>query len=202
MFRHYRVKRTSGQALVEFALAATLIFTLLSAAIDLGMIFFTLQGLRTAAQEGATFGSYPVMNMNGNSIQSVDLNYTEIVNRVRFSGGDALSDDGNPTGFANLLDLDNNGTDDSTEGLINPRNASSYIYVENLKYFNDDLTATPTTCLTSTARRDMRNAGKYCYVRVTVSYEYRFFFPLAPAFGDTVRLRASYMMQVRSSFIG
>lgn len=46
MFRHSRTKRTRGQALVEFTLAATLIFTLLSAAVDLGLIFFTMQTLR------------------------------------------------------------------------------------------------------------------------------------------------------------
>ena len=43
----------TGQALVEFALAATLIFFLLAAAVDLGLIFFTIQGLHNAAQDGA-----------------------------------------------------------------------------------------------------------------------------------------------------
>lgn len=55
MFR--RLRRESGQALVELALAATLIFLLFSATVDLGMIFYTLQGLNNAAQEGAFYGS-------------------------------------------------------------------------------------------------------------------------------------------------
>jgi len=199
MFRHRRAKRTHGQALVEFALASTLIFMLLSAAVDLGLIFFTLQGLRTAAQEGATFGSHPVFVMNGSRVQEVKLNYIEIVERVRLAGGT------NPSGFANLIDLNNDGTRDEFDGSNIPSNytvPTNYIYIENLKYNNDDLTKAPTTCRTTTPSFDMRNAGKYCYVRVTVNYDYRFIFPLAPVFGDTIRLHASYMVRVRSSFIG
>ena len=37
----------TGQALVEFALAATLIFFLLAAAVDLGLIFFSLRAYTT-----------------------------------------------------------------------------------------------------------------------------------------------------------
>jgi hypothetical protein len=199
MFRHRQTKRSRGQALVEFALAATLIFTLLSAAVDLGLVFFTLQGLRVAAQEGATFGSHPVIIMSGSDVQAVDLDYAKIVDRVRRSGGNTSG------GFANLLDLDNNGADDSTQsgGIIDPKDAAnSYIYVENLRYNNDDLTATPTTCSTTLARQQMRNAGQYCYVRVTVSYNYKFIFPLAPVFGDTFKLKTSFTIRVRSSFIG
>jgi hypothetical protein len=55
MFR--RIQRATGQALVEFALAGVIIFLLFSAAVDLGMIFYTLQGLNNAAQEGAFYGS-------------------------------------------------------------------------------------------------------------------------------------------------
>lgn len=198
MFRRSRAKRTPGQALVEFALAATLIFVLLSAAIDLGLIFFTLQGLRTAAQEGANFGSHPVMVMNGGTLAAVDIPYNDVVQRVRLSGGPQAR------GFVNLLDLNNDGVNDQTQStIINPRSSSSYIYVENLKYAGDNVNAASSgPCETTIARQDMRNAGRFCYVRVTVSYNYRFIFPLAPAFADTFRLRASYMIRVRSSFIG
>jgi Flp pilus assembly protein TadG len=198
MFRHRRATRSRGQALVEFALAATLIFTLLSAAVDLGLMFFTYQAVRVAAQEGASFGSHPVIKMSGSDIQSVDLDYPKIVARVRHSGGDTGG------GFANLLDLDNNGQDDSLQGGVidNWNSSSSYIYIQNLQYFNDDLTTTPTTCATTLPRQEMRNAGKFCYVKVTVSYNYNFIFPLAPVFGNTIRLQASFLMRVRSSFIG
>ncbi|NTV63047.1 MAG: pilus assembly protein [Oscillochloris sp.] len=201
MFHRKRTKRSTGQALVEFALAATLIFTLLSAAVDLGLIFFTMQQLRAAAQEGATFGSYPQIYpenaTSGEAVQRVDLNYSEIINRVRHSSGDK-------SGFANLLDLDNDGTDDGSQGsVLNYTSSSAYIYIQNLRYNNDDLTQAPTgSCATTTARYQMRKAGEFCYVRVTVSYEYRFLFPLAPVFKDTIKLSASYMVHVRSSFIG
>ena len=205
MFRHHRAVRSSGQALVEFALAATLILTLLSAAVDLGLIFFAMQSLRVAAQEGATFGSHPIMVMSGTSIQAVNLNYDEIVKRVRFSSGEKSA------GFANLLDLNSDGVVDvpGTGGIIDPQSESSYIYVQLLKYPNDFLkdpdtgaAITPDICTTTTPGVDMRGAGKDCYVRVTVKYDYKFIFPFAPVFGGKVQLRTSFMIHVRSSFIG
>ena len=68
----------TGQALVEFALAATLIFFLLAAAVDLGLIFFSLQGIHNAAQEGAAYGSRWLI---GSSPRALDLN--SIRDRVR-----------------------------------------------------------------------------------------------------------------------
>ncbi len=198
MFRRNHSKRSSGQALVEFALAATLIFTFLAAAVDLGLIFFTMQALRTAAQEGATFGSYPSINTNSQGqITSVTINRTEIINRVRSSAGDPS------TGFVDLYDLNNNEVDDEFDsGVLDSTNANAFIYIENPRFANGNLNNTPTTCSTTTPHQGMRNAGQFCYVRVTVSYTYRFFFPLAPVFGDTIRLRSTHMMQIRSTFIG
>ncbi|MEI7768874.1 MAG: TadE family protein [Chloroflexales bacterium] len=205
MFRHRHAKRSRGQALVEFALAGTLIFTLLSAAVDLGLIFFSLQALRVAAQEGASFGSHPVMVMNGADVLAVDLPYAQIVDRVRRSGGDA------PRGIVNLLDLNNDGVDDSTQGgnLLTYNDPNSYIYIQNLKYVSDALydpttgaPLTPSTCATNLPRQQMRGAGQFCYVKVTVSYDYKFIFPLAPVFGSSVRLKTSFLIHVRSSFIG
>src|SRR6185369_12055589 len=46
-----------GQALVEFALFATLLFFMLAAAVDVGLMFFSYQAMASAAQEGANFGS-------------------------------------------------------------------------------------------------------------------------------------------------
>jgi TadE-like protein len=205
MFRHHRAVRSRGQALVEFALAATLILTLLSASVDLGLIFFAMQSLRVAAQEGATFGSHPVMVMSGTSVQAVDVDYAEIVKRVRLSSGEKSA------GFANLLDLNNDGVlDDAQSGIItSPKLARSYIYVQILKYPNDILSdpgtgtaIAPDVCTTTTAGADMRNAGQFCYVRVTVKYDYKFIFPFAPVFGGKVQLKTSFMIHIRSSFIG
>ncbi|WP_129628180.1 TadE/TadG family type IV pilus assembly protein [Candidatus Oscillochloris fontis] len=198
MFRRNCSKRSSGQALVEFALAATLIFTLLAAAVDLGLIFFTMQSLRTAAQEGANFGSYPrIVTNNDGAITEVRLDYDNIVNRVRASAGDPS------TGFVDMYDLNNNNNDDESDsGVLNYNNSNAFIYIENPRFANGNLSNTPTACPTTTPHQGMRNAGQYCYVRVTVSYNYRFFFPLAPVFSDTIRLRATHMMQIRSTFIG
>src|SRR5262245_17099118 len=101
--------RSKGQALVEFALMATLLFFLLAATVDLGLIFFTLQGLHNAAQEGATYGS----RWLNDSTSPATLDYTNIRLRVRMEAGNRGS------GFANLLDLNNNGTDDYTEDSAN-----------------------------------------------------------------------------------
>lgn len=197
MLRRHR--RSTGQALVEFALAATLIFVLLSAAVDIGLIYFSLQAMRAAAQEGANYGSYPVMVLNPDkSVKEVTLAYTEIVNRTRNASGTT----GN--GFAKLLDLNNNGIDDQAEGILSPTNPNSYIYVESLLDPNGDRNPTDATtaCRTTTPRVEMRNAGRNCYVRVTVRFDYKFIFPLAPVFSNTIPLRSSFIMPIRSSFIG
>lgn len=102
-----RLQREKAQALVEFALAATLIFFLLSATVDVGLMYLNMQALRVAAQDGATFGSYPSVVLNGNgTVAGVTLNFDEIRNRVRQSGGTR------PVGLSNLLDLDNDSTID------------------------------------------------------------------------------------------
>lgn len=208
------VGRAPAQAIVEFALASTLIFFLLAAAVDLGLIYFTMQGLRTAAQEGATFGSYPVpvyrsggndvyapANPSGLTFNRIDLHYPEIVNRVYGSGGNRNS------GFANLHDLNNNGQDDMAENL-HPTTASgasaadAWIRIENLFSNSGPPPAgqSPRACRGNVRGVELQNGGRNCYIRVTVSYNYRFLFPLAPAFGDTVRLSASHLMPVRSPF--
>jgi|ADGO01.1.fsa_nt_gi TadE-like protein. len=199
-----RISRTRGQAIVEFALAATLIFFLLAAVVDLGLIFFTLQAMRAAAQEGAAFGSYPVRVVNPDgSTNRVDLDYNKIVQRVRLANGTAGG------GFANLLDLDNNGVDDSAQGgtILNPRNNASYIFVELMGGSvnpSGELILTSNACPTSTPGQGMQRGGRYpggsCWVRVTVRYNYKFLFPLAPAFGETVQLQVVQVMPVRSSF--
>jgi len=194
---HRRQPRARGQALVELALTSTLLFFLLAAAVDLGMIFFTLQGLRVAAQEGATFGSYPVQVMQNGQLQRVDLNYAEIVRRVRGAGGDQSR------GFANLRDLDNNGLRDETENRAvhtDWSDPNAYIRIELLMGSNpNDLSATP-PCRTDVPGVGMQAGGRNCWVRVTVRTDYQFMFPLAPAFGNSVRLQAVSVMPIRSSY--
>src|SRR5215212_441157 len=96
-----RIHKSKGQALVEFALAATLIFFLLAAAVDLGLMFFAIQGLHNAAQEGGTYGSRWLTGQ-GFGVRTLDVN--SIRDRVRHESGSSGG-----IGFVNLLDLNNNG---------------------------------------------------------------------------------------------
>ncbi len=191
-----RHTRTNAQALVEFALAATLIFTLLAATVDIGLMFFTLQGLRNAAQEGAFYGSFltdPV-DTDGDGEWELEPDYAEIRNRVRYATGERS------TGFANLIDLNNNGTPDDGE---DPAVLDEYIQIESLMDGNDDdkvneddyLNGVPLECDNDDLRSDARN----CYIKVTVKTDYEFFFPLAPVFRDEMTLRASAVMKFRSN---
>ncbi|WP_298819304.1 TadE/TadG family type IV pilus assembly protein [uncultured Chloroflexus sp.] len=195
-----RRRKTVGQALVEFALTATIIFLLLSAAVDLGLIFFTLQALRAAAQEGATYGSYPVVVTNSSGqVTEVRLNYEEIYRRIRTAGGTQ------PVGVANLMDLNNDGVNDQLQlSLIfdknNPTNPNGFVIIENPKGSNPaNLSG---TCATTTPRVDMRNAGQNCWIRVTIRYRYRLFFPFAPVLGREIILRVTHTMPIRSQFVG
>jgi hypothetical protein len=195
---HRRQPRARGQALVELALASTVLFFLLAAAVDLGMIFFTFQGLRVAAQEGATFGSYPVQVMQNGQVQRVDLNYAEFGRRVRGAGG------AQSRGFANLRDLDNNGVWDENETgravHTDWSDPNAYIRIELLRGSNpNNLSATP-PCRTDVRGEGMQAGGRDCWVRVTVRTDYQFIFPLAPAFGNSVRLQAVSVMPIRSSY--
>jgi hypothetical protein len=188
-------RRAGAQAIVEFALASTLIFFLLAAVVDLGLIYFTLQALRVAAQEGATYGSYPKAEMNGSEVVRVNLDFPEIVNRVYGAAGSQRGS------FANLRDLNSNGLDDLNVDRLHDNMSTdpeAYIYVENLKGFNPQ-TLSP-ACRGDTRGVDLQNGGAGCWIRVTVRYNYKFTFPLAPAFADTVRLQASHLMPIRSSF--
>jgi len=177
-----------GQAIVEFALTATLLFFLLSAVVDLGLIFFTLQALHNAAQEGATYGSRNLELING----VMAVNQGKVRDRARHEAGDRS------VGFANLLDLNANGVDDDT-GLDKTNNVlQSYITVMQLEDTNnngspldDGVAPNYKPCLNPSTNRSP------CYVRVTISLDYNFLFPFAPAFGSQIRLTSPFEMQIR-----
>jgi Flp pilus assembly protein TadG len=52
-----KIKKESGQSLVELAISLVLLLLLLSGTVELGMAFFQFIQLRDAAQEGALYGS-------------------------------------------------------------------------------------------------------------------------------------------------
>lgn len=192
----------AGQALVEFALAATLIFFLLAAAVDLGLIFFTMQGLNNAAQEGAVFGANWLANdpTTGRRI----LNENEIRNRVRFESGTSGG-----INFVNLLDLNNDDQPDvpgnerlGVPGVDTTQVITDYIGIDilgdNVPQGGD---GQPDGIDPDCLQQDITEARRYpCFVRVTVSYEYKLVFGLAPAFGEQIRLSQSHTERVVESF--
>jgi TadE-like protein len=183
--------RVKGQALVEFALTATLIFFLLAATVDLGLIFFTLQGLHNAAQEGATFGS---RWLKTDASGKTDLDYEQIRRHVRDEAGDSTS------GFANLHDLNNNGIDDLSEDAANIGAATgtslfpTYIQIRALQDVNGD--GDPLN--DSTSCPNVANKVYSCFLQVQVSAEYKLLFPLAPSFAEQRTLTSSYVIPMRS----
>jgi hypothetical protein len=199
--------QASGQAIVEFALAATLIFTLLAAAVDLGLIFFSLQGLNNAAQEGATYGSRWLVG-EGTTASPRTFNENEIKERIRKESGERGG-----IGFANLLDLNSSGTLDLPQGArvgdagceIDADSGlcvlQDYIQIQMLKDLDGDGNPAINGGAPSIVPcANPANEAVPCYVYVTVSMNYDLVFPLAPVFGDRVRLSSSYYVPVRDGF--
>ena len=178
-------KRKKGQALVEFALAALLIFFLLAAAVDVGMMFFAVQGLNNASQEGAAYGSRWLTD----NVGARQLDVAEIRNRVRLESGESGG-----IGFVNLLDLNNDGIEDDNAII------EQYIEVEALADMDFDGNPVPDATPCENITNNLANTGIYtCYVKVTVYADYNLLFPLAPAFGESVKLRSSHIMIIRNS---
>ena len=184
--------RAKGQAVLEFALAATLIFLLLSATVDIGLIFFTLQGLHNAAQEGGTYGSRWLTS-------SYQIDVDGIRDRARLEAGTT------GIGFANLLDLNADGIADVNSGgveQINPNTGKPVVedYIQIKPVFDADADGDPLNDGTApdyTPCPDLRDIQIHCHLIVAVSTEYRFLFPLAPAFGDQIHLNSQFVITMR-----
>lgn len=180
-------KRTHhrGQALVEFALSITLIFLFLSAIIDLGLAFFAYQGVAGAAQEGAAYAAtLPLTETATNvTIASDDI----ARERARYEGGVNNTSTANRASFVNLLDLDNNGADDS----LDPAVKRNYIRIKSVQ--NDvalgDLPAYRWPCEDSRNGKENPTSftpirhKQYCDMQVTVTYKYKPFFSFASLLG-------------------
>lgn len=189
--KRVRSTRAKAQALVEFALAATLIFFLLAAAVDLGLIYMTVQALHNAAQEGANYGSrWLVVNPDGSNRVDQD--------RVR----DRVRNEAGPTGGVsgiNLKDLNANGIDDANEPGVLQNN----IQIRTLADVSDD--GDPTKNVTTGADEnvdctDPSVSLSPCYVWVKVTATYKAFFPLATVFGAQRDLSSTYIIPIRNRF--
>jgi Flp pilus assembly protein TadG len=188
MLRH---KRTQGQALVEFALAATLIFFLLAAAVDVGLIFFALQGMHNAAQEGATYGSRWGVGLDTSN--NVVINTNQIITHVRDESG---ANGGN--GFINLYDLDANGVDDRTQNGFNEPNITIEVLLDPTSD-GDPVRNVATGAAEYQLCTDPTTTTKTCYMRVTVRSVHKMLFAFAPAFARNVPLTSAFIMPLRSS---
>jgi hypothetical protein len=194
-----RLHKHVGQAVVEFALASTLILFLIAAAVDLGFIFFAMQGLHSAAQEGAVFGAVPnalrpdgsgVVAVSNNSGSAVAFqNANAIRDRTRKEAGTATGS----IGGINLLDLNANGVLDDTE----PSVIRDYIDVQ-LVLDND------TDGLVDTSSPNCPDASvtANCFLLVTVRAEYKPFFPVVNTLmgRSTIRLSSSYFLPFNRSY--
>ena len=199
-----RVHKSRGQALVEFALAATLIFFLLAAAVDLGFMFFAMQGLHNAAQEGGTYGSRWLVSNVTTGARTLDVNV--IRDNVRHESGSRGG-----IGFVNLLDLNNDGTPDiNPDGPIaqctpakcqvNPA-TGNYVVNDFIQIYtiNDtNLNGDPLDDGTAPNYPACANASSStCFINVVVSFNYRLVFPLSPTFTRERTLRSSFTMRLR-----
>src|SRR5512145_629174 len=174
-------KRTKGQALVEFALSATLIFFLLAAVVDLSLIFFRLQSLTNAAQEGAVYGSRWLTSTG-------QLDLAQIRDRARHESGDwSAARAGN---FVNLLDLDNNNEEDNqavidsyikAEAFVDPSNDGNPYRNESgntVQYQGSTIPDGGTEHFPCPNPGQTRSDGLRCYVQVRVASLHHIVFPL------------------------
>lgn len=173
--------RSRGQAIVEFALSSIILFMLIAAVVDLGLIFLSYQTMISAVKEGLAYGTYRPVIPNPNNPNSPLANDTNIRYRLRHSNIDPST--GAPSiSFINLLDLNRNGQADEEEAGV----LDQYIVISAYQDGNENVACT--------------NRARNCWLRIAMRLDYHFFFPLAPAFDDTLEIRVVRDQQiVRSS---
>lgn len=174
-----------GQSIVEFALSAIILAFLLAAAVDVGLIFYAQQQLRNAVKEGLLYGAYLPSLPNPSDPGNPLPNNTGIRYRIRLQAGDPSTKQASIV-FVNLLDLNNNGTPDDQEGGYGDGSVlGQYIQIEDYEE------GTNAPCPKRT-----RN----CWLRISMSYDYKLIFPLAPVFADTYRINVIQEQQIVRSF--
>ncbi len=212
-----------GQAIVEFAIAGTLIFTLLAASIDLGMIFFIKQGMDNAVQEGALYGSTNYLDFfdNEDNYDSFEEQIQAFRHAVRTRTSFESGERGG-IGFINLRDLDANGIRDDSEPCTvgdEPDFANCQGGVADSEDWEDLISkdwedlifvdiVRKQSCKDSTTAEcscadDPDNDGEIdeggCYVKVHIQAKYDILFPLAPAFKEYVWIGADYVIPFNES---
>lgn len=171
MLKLPKKRKQAGQALVEFALTITVLFTFLSGIIDAGLAFFAYQGLKGAAYEAVSYGAlFPLTSAGA-------INEQEIRDRLRYEGGAPSNNSG--LRFVNLFDLNNNGAPDT---LTEQRSHIGISFVDGAVAGTSPLNCSNPASL----------SRQFCDIRVSVRYTYRSFFFAASIFGaETIELTAT-----------
>jgi hypothetical protein len=177
-----KTRHGRGQALVEFALVITLLFFIFSAGVDLGLIFYSYQALANAAEEGTAYGSmYPVINSGSGTAH----NDTAIRLRVRNESFAPNLD--NKVTVVNMLDLNNDGTDDKGQSSI----LDTYIDINGKNNNITPVTYTSTQCATS-------RSPTFCDIEITIKFDYKPFFFMAPFMGTgTFQIKVTRSSTIR-----
>ncbi len=209
--------RTTGQAIIEFAFAALLLSLLLAAAVDLGLIFFTLQGLHNATTEGAQYGS--LMDWEDNKEYHCKYNPDDC---------DGVKDeDSDGDGFVYQDIFSSSPYVLSPEKLTEDPEWDLYpSFVNAVRYrtvyeagqsggimrsrlrdldgdgVTDDFNTIKHYVDVKVTRDDDEDSYKcdpnrtteQCYIHVSIRARYKIFFPLAPAFKEWVNLRSHFSL--------
>jgi hypothetical protein len=185
-------RRRAGQALVEMALAMTLLTFLLSAAVDLGLAYKTHQMLINASAEASSYLSQqPIIPCNGCSVSTMKAS-ADTQARANFRQEVGAGSTG--VKIARLADLNDNGVDDISEGLdlsqwiridpadagqFDPSNPGSF----NIKSFK---ASTQQNCID---RRPLYSGGQ-CFIVVRARIIYKPLFALAPFINGQMTISA------------
>lgn len=175
--RTHTARRASGQAVVEFALSCIILFMLIAAVIDIGLMFLTYQTMISAVKEGLSYGVYRPVEPNTASPSSPLANDANIRYRIRNSNIDPAT--GEPSiSFINLRDLNRNDIDDANEsGMLD-----SYIAISAYQDANQNAPC--------------QNRERNCWMRIDMRFDYTFFFPLVPFFDDTFEIHVVRDQQI------
>lgn len=189
----HRRSRASGQALLEFALLISLIMTMLTAAIDLGLAYKSRQTLVNAASEAMSYLALsPLVSCatytcpDGTPAGGADRQA-----RIHFREEQS----GVLKGVSSTMDLDGNGVDDLGEhgwGWIEQRvliqEADSSQIIPGSKNFAVGNSFNGTTDANCIARKRFDLSGGQCFVVVRATMIYRPFV-LKPLLGDSMTIR-------------
>jgi hypothetical protein len=201
LHRRPRLRRARpGQALVELSLLVVFVMLLLAAAVDIGLAFKTHQMLTNATAEASSYLAQQPTKPCATACSDAAL-IANADNAARDHFRKEIGTNFNSNGVARLLDLDNNGQDDTVQNLNlqadengnvtaagwgwvridaadseqirDPANPNSY----NIRSF--DPTVTDAAC----RERKRRWLGGQCFIVVRSQIRYKPFFALSPFMG-------------------